>query len=132
MPIQFLAMRDPVSTEALFSDGSSGEYEASARKRRSAETHNKNPSSSFSRRLFVGLKTRSTTFIVGTERVGQTLLPANREPTLPHPKRSTPEPHDYHRNQSSGQLRTLGQYAMRKFHRAFSGGRHSLCYTMRP
>src|SRR5581483_3517721 len=120
MPIQFLAMRDPVSTEALFSDGSSGEYEASARKRRSAETHNKNPSSSFSRRLFVGLKTRSTTFIVGTERVGQTLLP---------PKRSTPEPHDYHRNQSSGQLRTLGQYAMRKFHRAFSGGRHSLCYT---
>ena len=35
-------------------EGSSGEYEASARKRRSAETHNRNPTSSFSRRLPVG------------------------------------------------------------------------------
>src|ERR1019366_6796103 len=56
MPIQFLAACDPVSTEALLSDGSSGEYDASARKRRSAETHNKNPTSSFRRRFLVGEK----------------------------------------------------------------------------
>src|SRR5271169_480648 len=55
-PIQLRATRVPVSTEALFSEGSSGEYEASARNRRSAETHNRNPISSFSRRLPVGLK----------------------------------------------------------------------------
>src|ERR1700726_2009973 len=42
--------------EALFSEGSSGEYEASARKRRSAETHNRRPVSSLSRRLPVGTK----------------------------------------------------------------------------
>src|ERR1700683_3448613 len=53
-PIQLRAARAPVSTEALFSEGSSGEYDASARKRRSAETHNRNPTSSFSRRLPVG------------------------------------------------------------------------------
>src|SRR5207245_5998002 len=64
MPIQLRATRDPVSTDALFSEGSSGEYEASARNRRSAETHSKNPSSSFSRRLFVGLKMRAMNFIV--------------------------------------------------------------------
>src|ERR1017187_7570736 len=55
-PIQLRATWVPVSTEALFSEGSSGEYEASARKRRSAETHNRNPISSFSRRLPVGVK----------------------------------------------------------------------------
>src|ERR1022692_3404391 len=55
-PIQLRATWLPVSTEALFSEGSSGEYEASARKRRSAETHNRNPISSFSRRLPVGVK----------------------------------------------------------------------------
>jgi hypothetical protein len=46
----------PVRTEALFNEGSSGEYEASARKRRSAETHSRKPISSFSRRLPVGTK----------------------------------------------------------------------------
>src|SRR5580692_1108159 len=55
-PIQLRAAREPVSTEALFSDGSSGEYEANARKRRSAEMHKRNPTSSFSRRLLVGAK----------------------------------------------------------------------------
>src|SRR5271169_6660234 len=55
-PIQLRATWVPVSTEALFSEGSSGEYEASARKRRSAETHNRNPISSLSRRLPVGTK----------------------------------------------------------------------------
>src|ERR1700692_3682929 len=53
-PIQLRATWVPVRTEALLNDGSSGEYEASARKRRSAETHNRNPISSFSRRLPVG------------------------------------------------------------------------------
>src|ERR1035438_10239229 len=55
-PIQLRATWVPVSTEALFSEGSSGEYEASARKRRSAETHNRNPTSSFRRRFLVGVK----------------------------------------------------------------------------
>jgi hypothetical protein len=45
-----------VSTEALFNDGSSGEYEANARKRRSAEMHQRKPTNSFSRRLLVGAK----------------------------------------------------------------------------
>src|ERR1700686_3349313 len=55
-PIQLRAAREPVSTEALFNDGSSGEYEANARKRRSAEMHKRKPTSSFSRRLLVGAK----------------------------------------------------------------------------
>src|SRR5580700_9588495 len=55
-PIQLRAARELVSTEALFNDGSSGEYEANARKRRSAETHNRKPTSSLSRRLLVGAK----------------------------------------------------------------------------
>jgi hypothetical protein len=56
MPIQLRAACDPVRMEALFSEGSSGEYDASARKRRSAETHNRNPTSSFRRRFLVGVK----------------------------------------------------------------------------
>ncbi len=63
MPIQLRAARDPVSTEALLSEGSSGEYEASARKRRSAETHNRNPTSSLRRRLLVGSKIVEKNFI---------------------------------------------------------------------
>src|SRR3989442_6000668 len=62
-PIQLRAAREPVSTEALLNDGSSGEYEASARKRRSAETHNRNPISSLSRRLLVGAKIREMDFM---------------------------------------------------------------------
>ena len=57
IPIQLRAARVSVSTEALFSDGSSGEYETTARKRRSAQTQRTNPISSFSRRLPVGRKT---------------------------------------------------------------------------
>src|ERR1017187_5197031 len=56
MPIQLRAACDPVRIEALFSDGSSGEYDANARNRRSAETHNRNPTSSFRRRFLVGEK----------------------------------------------------------------------------
>src|SRR5579864_3967880 len=55
-PIQLRADREPVSTEALFKDGSSGEYEANARKRRSAEMHKRKPTNSLSRRLLVGAK----------------------------------------------------------------------------
>src|SRR5271156_5196229 len=62
-PIQLRATWVPVSTEALFSEGSSGEYEASARKRRSAETHNRNPTSSLSLRLLVGVKIRDKYFM---------------------------------------------------------------------
>ena len=62
-PIQLRAACEPVSTEALLNDGSSGEYEASARKRRSAETHNRNPISSLSRRLLVGAKIREMDFM---------------------------------------------------------------------
>src|SRR2546427_4917622 len=62
-PIQLRAAREPVSTDALLNDGSSGEYEANARKRRSAETHNRNPISSLSRRLLVGAKIREMDFM---------------------------------------------------------------------
>src|SRR5258708_40277140 len=55
-PIQLRATWVPVRTDALLNEGSSGEYDASARKRRSAETHNRNPISSLSRRLPVGIK----------------------------------------------------------------------------
>jgi hypothetical protein len=55
-PIQLRAACEPVSTEALFHEGSSGEYETSARNRRSAETHIRNPISSLSRRFPVGTK----------------------------------------------------------------------------
>src|SRR5437868_3082036 len=57
-PIQLRAAREPVRTDALLSDGSSGEYDAKARNRRSAETHKKKPISSLSRRLFVGANIR--------------------------------------------------------------------------
>src|SRR5256884_2012903 len=75
-PIQFRAACEPVSTEALFRDGSSGEYEASARKRRRAETHNRNPISSLSRRLLVGAKIREKYFIWRIVPRRKTLLPA--------------------------------------------------------
>src|SRR5207248_8483018 len=73
-PIQLRAACEPVSTEALLNDGSSGEYEASARKRRSAETHSKNPISSLSRRLLVGAKIREMDFMGALDTV-LTLLP---------------------------------------------------------
>ena len=107
MPIQFRATREPVSTEALFSDGSSGEYEASARKRRSAETHKMKPSSSFSRRLLVGLKMRAINFIGNCMWRGQ---PTDEAAPTPHP---TPEPDNYDKNQFRRQCRSLGQYRVR-------------------
>src|SRR5579872_780615 len=55
-PIQLRAARAPVNTEALLNEGSRGEYEAKARKRRSAKIHKRKPISSLSRRLLVGAK----------------------------------------------------------------------------
>src|SRR5438105_1306810 len=55
-PIQLRATREPVSTEALLKEGSSGEYEAKARNRSSPDTHSRKPISSLSRRLLVGAK----------------------------------------------------------------------------
>src|SRR5581483_7240175 len=116
MPIQFRATRELVSAEALLSEGSSGEYEASARKRRSAETHNRNPSSSFSRRLFVGLKMRAMNFIGGTVvwphcSVARAPSPANGA-SRRHSRTNatTPERHNYRKKQTPRQRRSLGQY----------------------
>ena len=75
MPIQLRAACDPVSREALFSDGSSGEYDASARKRRSAEMHNRNPISSFSRLFLVGSKIFEKNFMRQRPAAGETNPP---------------------------------------------------------
>lgn len=72
-PIQLRAAWDPVRTEALFSEGSSGEYEASARKRRSAETHSRKPINSFSRRLPVGAKILERKFMMAHYTVVRTI-----------------------------------------------------------
>src|SRR5271170_3355202 len=69
-PIQLRAAREPVSTEALFSEGSSGEYEANARKRRRAEMQNRKPTSSLSRRLLVGAKIGER-YLIGVFRTAQ-------------------------------------------------------------
>src|SRR5690242_12034252 len=63
MPIQLRAASELVKEEALLNEGSTGEYEASARKRRAAETSSRKPISSFSRRLFVGTRARETYFM---------------------------------------------------------------------
>jgi hypothetical protein len=47
----------------VFSEGSIGEYEARARKRRIAETKNRNPTSSFNRLFEVGVNSREMDFI---------------------------------------------------------------------
>src|SRR5258708_2369550 len=70
-PIQLRATWVPVRTDALLNEGSSGEYEASARKRRSEETHNRNPISSFSRRLPVGKKMPVRRRIMGRRYTGR-------------------------------------------------------------
>src|SRR5437763_13818292 len=61
-PIQF---REPCDgpKPAVFSEGSRGEYETRARKRRPAQTNSKKPTSSLSRRLSVGVKTRARNFM---------------------------------------------------------------------
>src|ERR671931_1374883 len=66
MPTQLRAARDPGRGPAVFSEGSAGEYETKARKRRTAETNSRNPISSFRRRLLVGVQARENGFIVAS------------------------------------------------------------------
>src|ERR1700692_63862 len=93
-PIQLRATCVPVRTEALFSEGSSGEYEASARKRRSAETHNRNPVSSLSRRLAVGTKMLARKRMWAVCHRTKVSRGANR-----------PERNHYYKNEGRGQWR---------------------------
>src|SRR5215469_11341038 len=58
-PIQLCADLPPVGLAAVLSDGSSGEYETSARTRRTAKTKSRKPISSLSRRLPVGVNGRT-------------------------------------------------------------------------
>ena len=58
MPIQLRVVCDGNPDDAVFSEGSSGEYEASARKRSAEKTSRRNPTSSLSRRFLVGIKIR--------------------------------------------------------------------------
>src|ERR1035441_4156818 len=57
-PIQLCAGLEAGGVDAVFSDGSSGEYDTSARTRRAAKTNTRKPISSLSRRLAVGVKAR--------------------------------------------------------------------------
>src|SRR5664280_2061559 len=57
-PIQLCAGLEAGGVDAVLNDGSSGEYDASARTRRTAKTNTRNPISSLSRRLAVGEKAR--------------------------------------------------------------------------
>src|SRR5580700_871178 len=94
-PIQLRATWVPVSTEALLSEGSSGEYEASERKRRSAETHSRKPISSFSRRLPVG------TNILARKRMWAVSSPDEK----PSRGANRPEPHYYAKKRTLRQCR---------------------------
>src|ERR1039457_2914008 len=57
-PIQLCAGLEAGGVDAVFSEGSSGEYDTSARTRRTAKTNIRKPISSLSRRLAVGVKAR--------------------------------------------------------------------------
>src|ERR1022692_4376684 len=63
-PIQLWAGLEAGGVAAVFRDGSSGEYDTSARTRRTAKTKTRKPISSLSRRLAVGVKARETIFIL--------------------------------------------------------------------
>src|SRR5271165_3701941 len=63
-PIQLCAGRPAGGFDAVFSEGSSGEYETRARTRRTAKTKTRKPISSLSRRLAVGVKVRAMMFIL--------------------------------------------------------------------
>src|SRR5664280_3077788 len=57
-PIQLCAGLEAGGVDAVFNEGSSGEYDTSARTRRAAKTNTRKPISSLSRRLAVGVKAR--------------------------------------------------------------------------
>src|ERR1700758_5106038 len=84
MPIQFRAACEPVKTEALLNEGSSGEYEASARNRRRAETPHRNPTSSFNRRFLVGSKIFERN-VMWHRRQTRELLPSRGAAARPEP-----------------------------------------------
>src|SRR5271165_3988331 len=80
-PIQLCAGLPAGGFEAVFSEGSSGEYDTNARTRRTAETKTRKPISSLSRRLAVGANVRAMTFILA---YGLTAEPRRlRRPMLP-------------------------------------------------
>src|SRR5258707_9978127 len=101
MPIQLRAACDPVRMDALLSEGSSGEYEANARKRRSAETHNRNPTSSFRRRFLVGEKAFEK----------DVMWQRQRWATAYPERRIRPEPNNYDKKQRFAQLGRRGWLA---------------------
>ena|SRR5437868_3626935 len=94
-PIQLRATREPVSTEALLKEGSSGEYEAKARNRSSPATHSRKPISSLSRRLLVGAKICEKYFM------GSVAILQTRKCCLNAGTR--PEPSNYPKNSTSPQ-----------------------------
>jgi len=100
MPIQLRAACDPVRMDALLSEGSSGEYEANARKRRSAETHNRNPTSSFRRR-----------FLVGEKAFERCHVQRQRWATAYPERRIRPEPNNYDKKQRFAQTWQKGWLA---------------------
>src|SRR5271165_5755884 len=82
-PIQLCAGRPAGGFDAVFSEGSRGEYETTARTRRTAKTKSRKPISSLSRRLAVGVNVRAMTFILA---YGLTAEPRRlRGPMLPAP-----------------------------------------------
>src|SRR5690348_15147968 len=60
-PIQLCDGRPAGGVAAVFNEGSSGEYDTSARVRRTAKTNTKKPISSLSRRFGVGVNARAST-----------------------------------------------------------------------
>src|SRR5271165_3496259 len=82
-PIQLWAGLPAGGLAAVLSEGSSGEYETSARTRRTAKTKTKKPTSSLSRRLGVGVNVRAMMFILA---YGLAAEPRRlRGPMLPAP-----------------------------------------------
>src|ERR1035438_8536708 len=65
-PIQLCAGLEAGGVAAVFRDGSSGEYDTSARTRRTAKTSIRKPISSLSRRLAVGINARDRTVMLAS------------------------------------------------------------------
>src|SRR5271157_1028912 len=85
-PIQLCAGRPAGGFDAVFSEGSSGEYEIRARTRRTAKTKTRNPISSLSRRLAVGVNVRAMMFILAYGLTAEPPAAAGlRGPMLPAP-----------------------------------------------
>src|SRR5664279_4280780 len=70
-PIQLCAGLEAGGVDAVFNEGSSGEYDTSARTRRAAKTNTRKPISSLSRRLAVGVKAREAIVMWAFGRVAE-------------------------------------------------------------